>query len=100
LVPSIQATYAPSLGIKAGQPVTFKVRSFRTTHGQETWNFGDGSAPVSVKSDGCVKTLAKDGFAITEHRFEKPGDYLVRVERANERGETAIGHLHVRVEPR
>ncbi|MBM3892475.1 MAG: PKD domain-containing protein, partial [Verrucomicrobia bacterium] len=99
LVPSIQATYAPTLGIKAGQPVTFKVRSFRTTHGQETWNFGDGTAPVSVKSDGCVKTLAKDGFAVTEHRFAKPGDYLVRVERTNERGETAIGHLHVRVEP-
>jgi len=93
LTPSIQAAYAPSLGIKAGEPVTFKVRSFRTTHGEETWNFGDGSAPVTVKSDGCVKALAKDGFAVTEHRFAKPGNYIVRVERANERGEKAIGHL-------
>jgi len=99
LTPSIQAAYAPSLGIKAGEPVTFKVRSFRTTHGEETWNFGDGSAPVIVKSDGCVKSLAKDGFAVTTHRFAKPGDYIVRVERTNERGEKAVGHLWLTVDP-
>lgn len=99
LTPSIQAAYAPSLGIKAGDPVTFKVRSFRTTHGEETWNFGDGTASVTVKSDGCVKSLAKDGFAVTKHRFAKPGDYIVRVERANERGEKAITHLWVAVGP-
>jgi murein DD-endopeptidase MepM/ murein hydrolase activator NlpD len=99
LPPSIQAAYAPSLGVKAGQRVTFKVRTFRTTHGEETWNFGDGTPPVSVKSDGNVKALAKDGFAITEHRFARAGDYLVRVERRNERDEPAIAHLSVRVEP-
>jgi murein DD-endopeptidase MepM/ murein hydrolase activator NlpD len=99
LPPSIQAAYAPSLGVKAGQPVTFKVRTFRTTHGEETWNFGDGTPPVTVKSDGNVKPLAKDGFAITEHRFARAGDYLVRVERRNERDEPAIAHLSVRVEP-
>jgi murein DD-endopeptidase MepM/ murein hydrolase activator NlpD len=99
LTPSIQAAYAPSLGIKAGDPVTFKVRSFRTTHGEETWKFGDGTAPVTVKSDGCVKSLAKDGFAVTEHRFAKPGDYIIRVERANERGEKAVAHLWVMVGP-
>ena len=99
LPPSIQAAYAPSLGIKAGDPVTFKVRTFRTAHGEESWNFGDGTAPVIVKSDGCVKALAKDGFAVTEHRFAKPGDYIVRVERANERGEKAVAHLWVQVGP-
>ncbi|MCX6908088.1 MAG: hypothetical protein NTY01_08600, partial [Verrucomicrobia bacterium] len=99
LTPSIQAAYAPSLGIKAGEPVTFKVRSFRTTHGEEAWNFGDGSAPVTVKSDGCVKSLAKDGFAVTEHRFAKSGDYIIRVERANERGEKAIAHLWLTIRP-
>jgi hypothetical protein len=97
--PSIQAAYAPSLNVKAGEPVTFKVRTFRTTHGEETWNFGDGSAPVTVKSDGNVEKLAKDGFAVTEHRFAQPGEYLVRVERSNERGEPAIAHLSVLVEP-
>ena len=95
--PSIHAAYAPSLNVKAGQTLTFKVRTFRTTHGQETWDFGDGSAPVTVKSDGCVKPLAKDGFAVTEHRFAKPGNYIVRVERSNERGEKTMAHLWVEV---
>jgi murein DD-endopeptidase MepM/ murein hydrolase activator NlpD len=97
--PSIQAAYAPSLHLKAGQPATFKVRTFRTTHGEERWDFGDGSPAVTVKSDGAVNRLAKDGFAITEHRFAKPGNYVVRVERSNERGEPAITHLWVPVEP-
>ena len=96
--PTIQAAYAPSLNLKAGQVATFKVRTFRTTHGEERWDFGDGSPTVTVKSDGAVKKLAKDGFAITEHRFAKPGNYLVRVERSNERGEPAITHLWVPVE--
>lgn len=99
LTPSIQAAYAPSLDVKAGKPVTFKVRSFRTTYGEEKWDFGDGTAPVTVKSDGCVKALAKDGFAVTEHCFAKPGDYIVRVERTNERGEKAITHLWLTVGP-
>ena len=99
LPPTIQAAYAPSLDLMAGAPVTFKVRTFRTTEGAETWNFGDGSALVTVKSDGCVKLLAKDGFAITEHRFGKPGVYLISVERANKRGEKAIARLVVEVGP-
>lgn len=98
LPPSIQAAYAPSLDLRVETPVTFKVRTFRTTHGEETWNFGDGTAPVVVKSDGNVKALAKDGFAVTEHRFSKPGDYVVRVERSNERGEKAVAHLSVRID--
>ncbi|MEY4940594.1 MAG: hypothetical protein RIQ93_2329 [Verrucomicrobiota bacterium] len=98
LPPSIQAAYAPSLGVRAGDPVTFKVRTFRTTDGTETWNFGDGSPPVTVQSDGNVKTLAKDGFAVTQHRFGQPGDYIVRVERSNARGEKAMAHLYVRID--
>lgn len=98
LPPSIQAAYAPSLGLRAGDVATFKVRTFRTTDGEETWNFGDGSPPVTVKSDGNAKTLAKDGFAVTEHAFEKAGNYLVRVHRSNQRGETATAHLWVPVE--
>ncbi|MBM3334470.1 PKD domain-containing protein [Candidatus Sumerlaeota bacterium] len=100
LPPTIHAVYYPTLGIKAGDPVTFKVRTFRTTYGNETWDFGDGTPPVSVKSDGNVKPLAKDGFAVTTHSFAKPGDYLVSVERSNELGMKAIGRLHVNVEPK
>jgi len=97
LPPSIHANYAPTFGIKPGDPVTFKVRTFRTTDGSESWDFGDGSPRVEVKSDGNVKPLAKDGYAETVHRFENPGHYIVRVERTNARGHSAIGHVHVRV---
>ncbi len=95
--PSIHAVYAPTFGIKPGDPVTFLVRSFRTIEGKESWNFGDGSAKVEVQSDGNVDRYAKDGYARTVHRFEKAGHYVVRVERINNRGEPAIAHLQVRV---
>jgi protein-L-isoaspartate(D-aspartate) O-methyltransferase len=97
LPPSIHPVYSPTFGIKPGDPVTFLVRTFRTTDGQETWDFGDGSPKVQVKSDGNVVPLAKDGYARTVHRYAKAGHYLVRVERTNRHGFTAIGHLHVRV---
>ncbi len=97
LPPSIHAVYAPTFGIKPGDPVTFLVRTFRTTDGKETWDFGDGSPKVMVQSDGNVVKLAKDGYARTVHRFEKAGHYLVRVERTDRHGFTAIAHLHVRV---
>jgi PKD repeat protein len=97
LPPSIHAVYFPTTGIKAGDPVTFLVRTFRTTDGKETWDFGDGSAKATVQSDGNVVQLAKDGYARTVHRFAKPGHYLVRVERTNRRGFTAIAHLQIRV---
>ncbi len=97
LPPSIHAVYYPTFGVKPGDQVTFLVRSFRTTAGKETWDFGDGSAKVEVRSDGNLVKLAKDGYARTIHHFEKPGHYVVRVERTDERGYTAVGHVHVRV---
>ncbi len=36
--------------LKPGDPLTFKVRTFRD-HGGETWDFGDCSAQVKVQSD-------------------------------------------------
>ena len=95
--PSIQAAYWPTLGIAAGKPVTFKVRTFGTTDGEESWSFGDG-ATATTKSDGNVDEHAKNGFAVTTHAFTKPGDYIVRVERANRLGQTAIAHLWVHVD--
>jgi murein DD-endopeptidase MepM/ murein hydrolase activator NlpD len=94
--PSIQAAYWPTIGIHPGASVTFKVRTFGTTDGQEAWSFGDGGT-ARTKSDGNVVPLAKDGFAVTEHVFQRPGDYIVRVERANRLGQKAIAHLFVRV---
>jgi murein DD-endopeptidase MepM/ murein hydrolase activator NlpD len=97
LPPSIHAVYYPTFAIKPGDPVTFLVRTFRTTDGKETWDFGDGSPRVQVQSDGNVVPLAKDGYARTIHRFARPGHYLVRVERTDRRGDTAVAHLQVRV---
>ena len=97
LPPTIHATFAPTLGLRAGDPVTFKVRTFRTVAGSETWDFGDGSAPATVRSDGNANPLAVDGYARTVHGYEKPGRYLVRVERTGHTGAKAIGHLQVRV---
>lgn len=98
-VPRIHASYWPSLNNKVGEPITFKVRTFGNTSGKEVWDFGDGSPTVSVKSDGNVKPLNEDGYAVTKHTFQKPGDYLVKVERSREDGVTAITRLHVTVEP-
>ena len=94
--PSIQAAYWPTTKIAPGASVTFKVRTFGTTDGEETWSFGDG-ATARTKSDGNVVPLAKNGFAATTHVFQKPGDYIVRVERANRLGHKAVAHLFVRV---
>jgi hypothetical protein len=99
LPPSIHAAFSPTTGIRAGAPVTFLVRTFRTTEGAETWDFGDGSAPVTVKSDGNVKPLAADGYAKTTHTFAKPGLYLARVQRTDGNGFTAIARLKIVVEP-
>ena len=87
----------PTFGIKPGDPVTFKVRTFRTTDGEETWDFGDGSPTVEVRSDGNARPLAKDGYAETVHRYDKAGP-LPRPRRAGGTGgATAVARLHVRV---
>lgn len=106
LPPAIHAVYWPTLGLKAGDEVTFKVRSFgdALAGGSERWNFGDGSPPVEVRSlaketvGGKSNGLAKDGYAITTHRYAKPGDYLVSVSRSNSRGQTATAGLCVHIE--
>lgn len=99
LPPSIHASYAPTFGVRPGSAVRFLVRTFRTTDGEETWDFGDGSAPKTVRSDGNVVPLAKDGYAITEHAYAKPGVYLASVRRTDRHGFTATARLKVVVEP-
>ena len=99
LPPSIQAAYTPTFGIRAGDPVRFKVRSFRTPKGGERWDFGDGTPPVDVASDGNKVMLAPDGFAETTHRFAKAGRYVVRVDHQGAKGHPATAHLVVVVAP-
>ena len=98
--PTIHATYHPTTDLKAGREITFKVRSFGidAKDGHEVWDFGDGTPKVKVQSDGNREVHAKDGYAITTHRYAKPGSYLVSVRRTNRYGQTAIARLHIVVE--
>ncbi len=98
LPPMIHPTYAPTQDIDVGDPITFKVRTFGTTDGNEVWDFGDGSPTVEVQSDGNVNKLDPNGYAVTTHAYKTPGDYIVRVQRTNRDGIRGVGHLHVRVE--
>jgi murein DD-endopeptidase MepM/ murein hydrolase activator NlpD len=101
LPPTIHAAYAPTFDIRTGDPVTFKVRTFRTAEGaagNENWDFGDGGVRVTVRSGGSAKEHDPDGYASTVHRFKQPGHYVVRVEGKGPEGMTAVGHVHVRVE--
>lgn len=96
-IPTIHAAYYPTMGISPGDEVTFTVRTFGTTEGKEVWDFGDGSDSVEVQSDGNVNKLDPHGYAATRHAFEKPGDYLVKVQRSDAHGTMATARLHVRV---
>jgi murein DD-endopeptidase MepM/ murein hydrolase activator NlpD len=97
--PNVHAAFSPTEGLRAGEAVTILVRSFRTAEGRERIDFGDGSEPVFVQSASDTGNLDPKGYASVEHRYERPGDYLVRIDRENERGWPAFTHLHIRVLP-
>lgn len=95
-IPTLQPAFFPTMNIKAGDPVTFLVRTFNSDIGNEEWNFGDGSPNVKVKSEIVNRSDPTKGkFAETVHEFSKPGQYVVSVERSNESGYKATGHLYV-----
>ena len=98
-VPTLHATYHPSIGVQAGDPIVFKVRARRTIEGRDVWDFGDGSSPVTVRSNIDTSTHARNGvgYASTVHRFEKPGRYIVSVHRNTSSG-PATDRLLVHVE--
>jgi murein DD-endopeptidase MepM/ murein hydrolase activator NlpD len=96
--PTIHASYAPTFGLRPGDPVTFKVRSFFTEPSGETWDFGDGSPSVKVRSDANAKPHAPDGYAETVHRYAKPGQYLARVEHVGKDGTKQTARVLVVVE--
>jgi len=98
LPPGVHACYVPTFDIAPGDPVTFLVRTFGTTERQEVWDFGDGTPPVTTKSDGNVDPHARDGYAVTEHRFAKTGRYIVTVRRSDEHGQEATARMAVYVE--
>jgi murein DD-endopeptidase MepM/ murein hydrolase activator NlpD len=104
IFPYIHASYFPTFGIKPGDPVHFRVRTFfrgsvlKCNAGEETWDFGDGSSPASVRSEFDPKNQTKGEYAETVHSYSKPGHYIVKVERSNDCGFITFTHLHVEVE--
>ena len=96
--PTIHASYWPTLAIHPNTPVTFKVRTFFAEPLGETWDFGDGSPQVRVRSDGNASPHALDGYAQTEHRFARPGHYIVSVSHPGQGGNAVTSRLCVHVE--
>ena len=97
--PTIHANYAPTFGIRPKDPVVFKVRTFRDKEGGETWDFGDGTPAVSVKSDANADRYAPNGYAEARHVYAKAGHYLVSVQHVRADGVPAVARLQVRVGP-
>ncbi len=96
--PTIHAVYWPAMDTKPGRELIFRVFTFRARDAEETWDFGDGTPKVTVRSKPDPKFLLTAGeYAETRHSFARPGDYIVRVESRNGRGETATAHLWVPV---
>lgn len=94
---TIHAVFHPTVDIKAGEHITFKVRSFGIDplDGKEVWNFGDGSPEVEVLSDSNAEIHNPEGYAVTRHSYDKPGHYLVSVSRVSNRDHTATARLEV-----
>lgn len=96
----VHATYYPTLGIKPGDPIIFRSRGFETPAGADIFDFGDGTPKVPVPSNVDPAQHAANGYGMVAHHYQKPGHYLVRVERRDqEKGWGAVQHLHVVVEP-
>jgi murein DD-endopeptidase MepM/ murein hydrolase activator NlpD len=95
--PGIHACCSPTWPVEPGEDVTFKVRTFRTKPTGETWDFGDGSPTVTVRSDANADMHAPDGYALTTHAYEKPGDYIATVTHTSPDGVVATGRVWVRV---
>ena len=96
--PRLHLAYHPTFNLKVDQPITFFGRAFYFTHGEEKWDFGDGSPIIQTKSDGNVVQRAKDGYVVVEHAYRMPGHYIVHVTRRNQHGHLSEDFLHIHIE--
>ena len=96
--PNVNINYHPTRNINVGDEITFKARAFRMKGGEEQWDFGDGSATQTTRSPEDAKPLAPEGYVSITHRYETPGDYIVRVQRTHDNGQTAYAKAWVHVE--
>ncbi len=94
--PRMHATFYPTRNIEPGEKVFFKLRARYVTEGYDVVDFGDGTEPFRIKSNINPDTHAKIGYAMTSHRYEEPGDYIVTVQRETSEG-IATDKLYVKV---
>lgn len=87
--PSIHPSYYPTEGIKPGDVVFMKVRTFQVQGGKEAWDFGDGSHG---------ETCSQNEYATISHHYEKPGIYIVTIRRQSANGVSAMARLKIVVE--
>ena len=95
----IHLAYHPTLDLKAGDDITFLVRTFYTEPVKTIWDFGDGTSFVETTTRGITKKDHSSGaYEKIIHAYLKPGHYLVTVKSAGESGLNSVNHLHVIVE--
>ncbi len=89
LVPSTHVSYYPTWNIHPNDEVFFKVRTFGSKGGKETWDFGDGASG---------ETCSLNDYATISHHYKKAGTYIVTAKRTSEKGIVSTGRVKVIVE--
>lgn len=93
---SMQLAYHPTLNLKAGDDITFLVRTFYTEPVKTIWDFGDGTAFVETTTRGITKKNHSSGeIEKIKHAYSKPGHYVVTGRCAKDSGLNSVNHLHV-----
>ncbi len=83
-------TYYPSLDVTAGDEIRFEAGMFfhdPAPGSKFLWDFGDGSPKVETEPDGA--------FARPKHVFQRPGEYIVKVEREDKDGNHCAAQIVV-----
>ena len=95
----MQLAYHPTLNLKAGDEITFLVRTFHTKPVKIIWDFGDGTASVETTCEGITKKSHSRGELVKiKHTYFKSGQYVVTGRCARESGLNSVNHLHVVIE--
>ncbi len=95
----VHAAYHPTLDLKAGDDITFLVRTFHSEAVKTIWDFGDGTAFEETTTRGITKKNHSSGvYEKIIHAYSKPGHYVVTVKSARESGLNSVNHLHVLID--
>jgi len=103
--PAMHLSYFPADGVRPGQQIAFKVRTFfgrgfeENQDGEEWWDFGDGThATTCSGAPGRGTACAEKDFDERWHAYDAPGRYIVTVTRTARNGRSATAQLRVEVE--